>query len=125
MKVTNEVAISAVDSTSTTSIAYDGNQWFGLSVVAYFTDATAIGTVAIQGSNDIPPAGNLGGAYLNTEWSPTHWATIPSQTITLTSTLTPGTTYLSQAAYRWYRLAYTATTPGSGNVVATIFSQAQ
>lgn len=115
MRSLNEVVLNALsDTSSQTSAAIDASQLFRVSVQASFTDSAVAGTLKLQCSNDPSSANNLPSLQ-----TPTHWTDIPntSQSITAgASVLIPST----EIAYRWIRVVFTETTPGSGTVTATL-----
>lgn len=115
MKTLNEIVLNALpDTSSQTSAAIDASQLFRVSVQASFTDSAVAGTLKLQCSNDPSTANNLPGLQ-----APTHWTDVPntSQTITAgASVLIPST----EISYRWVRVVFTESSPGSGTVTATL-----
>lgn len=115
MKQLSEIALNAVsDATNQTSKAIDCYSLFRISCQAVFSDTTAAGTVKLQGSNDLSSANNLPDLQ-----SPTHWSDIPNTSQTVASgasVLVPAT----EICYRWVRVVWTQTTPGTGTITATV-----
>jgi|SRR5579859_2437452 len=115
MHYVNATVLNASDATSQTGSSIDSNQLIAASFQLYFTDGTADGSFEIQASNDLTPLGNFA---LN--FTPSNWTTIPNTMTTVTAGST-GLVTLSVSAYRFLRVVYTSTTPGTGNVVVNMF----
>ena len=112
MHYLSETIISASDATSQTSIVVDSNQLISASFQAHFGDATAVGTLQIQGSNDLPS--NIS--------APTTWTNLPNASAAVTA----GAAVLivvPTLSVRWVRAVYTSTTPGSTTIIVNIFAQ--
>lgn len=102
------------DATSVTGTKISPAAWIYVSFMAYFSEATAAGTLQIQFSND-NPAGNTEENFV-----PTNWTNVPGSTAT--ATVTAGG---SQSLYlpvnfigRWYRVTF-ARTGGAGTFAVT------
>ena len=115
MRTFDFIAINASDAVSQTSVAFDTQNIFRISALAVFGDATAAGSIKLQASNDFLNASPTSqGSFV-----PTNWVDIPSATATVTAgakTLIPAT----EIAYRYVRIVFTQTTPGSTTVVVNV-----
>lgn len=99
MRPSNPVLMNAVSNTGTkVSVAIDSRFMTTATLQATFTDATAGGTLTLQGSND--PFEELPGGE-----APQNWVLIPNATWTIASgadTLTQPITI----CYRWVRASW-------------------
>ncbi len=116
MKPVNAVILSGSDAASINGSAILADQLISASFQAIFADTDAAGTIQIQASNDIPPAGTLPANF-----SPSHWSNIPSATTTVTAGVAD-VTILPQICYKWLRCTYTSTTPGTSTMTVTLFA---
>ena len=108
------IILSASDASSQSGMQVDTNQILCASFQAVFGDATAVGTVKIQASNDIYNSGYTPGSFAVTNWSD-----IPSASATITAggiALIPKT----DLCYRWIRAVYTSSSGGSSTVNITM-----
>src|ERR1700677_933458 len=117
MRVVTGFAIPAGTSdavTGTTGAKLSSGQWVYASFMAYFSEATASGTIQIQYSND-----NAGGQP-DLDFTHTNWANVPGSTAT--ATITSGATntvYIPNGfVARWYRIVFTRT-GGAGTFAVT------
>ncbi len=123
MKYLSANVLSASDTTSQTSAKIDSEQLVGASFHAYFGDSTEAGTIQIQASNDVCDFN-----YLANSFTPTNWVNIPSAT----GTSTAGSPVLISLpvsnglmSFRWLRVVYTNTTPGTSTINVNIFAVAE
>ena len=119
MRYVNVNVLSASDATSSVGASIDSNQLIAASFQVSFTDPTAAGSIQIQASNDLTPLGNLANLFV-----PTHWSDITGATATVAA----GATAIVQipiTSYRFMRVAYTETTPGTGTVNVNLFALSQ
>jgi hypothetical protein len=117
MKNTNQFLVNAAaDTSSYTSQAVWSWQWLTASFMAYFSEATAAGTIQLQYSNDMP----TGVTNPNVQFTPTNWANVPGSTATATivagatGTVYPPVNFVAQ----WYRIVFTRT-GGAGTFSVT------
>lgn len=109
----------ASDTTSQTSGKIDSNQLLGASFQVFFGDSTVGGSVKIQASNDLCPQ-NYSAVY---NFTPTNWVDIPSASATITAgapvlITIPNTSLL----FRWMRVVFTETTPGTSTITVEMFA---
>lgn len=106
------LAINALSVASNqTSAVIDGQGICQFSLQSVATGATPTGTLKVQVSNDICPAGNLPSQFV-----PSNWADHPSATLAVSAVGSLATlTYLG--SYGWYRVVWT-TTSGTGTISA-------
>jgi hypothetical protein len=117
MRNANFVAIpvTAVTGTDTAeSAAIDAQQVVGISAQA-ITTSTAAGTLQVQVSNDVPPAGYQPGG---STFAPTNYTDLLATPITVAAGSTAIVPF-QNAAYRWMRVVY-VNTAGSGNVSVNV-----
>lgn len=86
----------------------DSGQWVAASATLVTTGDVA-GTAKFQASNDVCASSNVA-----QEFTPTHWADVPSATATCSAA---GTKLIAKfdCSYRWLRIVFTPTA-GSGSV---------
>jgi hypothetical protein len=101
--------LSASDASSQNGVQIDTNQILAASFQAVFGDSTAGGTVQVQMSNDI-----YNSAYLQT-FTVSNWTNIPSASATVTAGASVVIS-VPQMCYRWIRVIYTSTTPGTSTI---------
>lgn len=106
--VCTTIISAAVDNQNQTSSAIDANQLVSGSFQAYFSDATAAGTLKIQACNDTP-------AQTAAAPGPVNWVDIPNQSSAITSGASALLTIASMA-YKWVRAIYTSTATGAQTV---------
>lgn len=111
MRHVNSIVLSALDATTQNGTQIDTNQIIAASFQAVFSDTTAAGSLKVQMSNDIWADSYLPGTFVVTNWTD-----IPSATATVTAGGSVVIT-LPQTCYRWMRVVYTSTTPGTTTVV--------
>lgn len=112
MRNPNFLSLNAVDdSVSQTSGPIDAQGIFSASFVATFSDTAAAGSVKFQASND-PSA-------ITVDFVPTNWADVPNGSATFTAGGTK-TILVNPCAWRWLRVVYTQTTPGTGTLTVAV-----
>lgn len=116
MKTVNAHVLTGADTVSINGPSIVADQLVSASFQAVFADTTAAGTIQIQASNDLPPAGNVPAAF-----TPTNWSNIPSATSTVAAGVAP-IIILPQICYRWLRVSYTETTPGTSTMQVSMFA---
>jgi hypothetical protein len=102
------------DSVAQNSDKIDANQLVSISLLASFTDTDADGSVKFQFSNDPCLAGNLPATF-----TPTNWVDVANASATVTAGAAVGIV-VPQICYRWLRVVWTPTTPGTGDIVVRI-----
>jgi hypothetical protein len=112
------VILSASDAASATGTAIDVGQEFAASFQASCTDTSAAGTIQIQMSNDIPPAGYLG------IFVPTHWTNITGATATIAAGVMSAPIILNPMCFRYIRAVYTSSGAGTGTIHVNMNAQA-
>lgn len=118
MRVVTQPSINNVDnSTNINGAAINASQLINASFQIYNGDVSAEGTVKIQGSNDLPPAGQLAGGYV-----PTHWGDIPNATSAIAAGVGP-LILISNMSFQWVRAVFTNTTPGSTTMSVVMNAQ--
>lgn len=106
-----QVLNAANTGTQTGTIILDTNQLINITFQTIMGDATAAGTVKIQGSNDNPaPSGN------RKPFTPTNWSDIPNATSTIALGVGP-LIVLQNVACQYMRVVYTRTSGGSTTVI--------
>lgn len=106
----NAPVIQSASNASTINLpAVPVNQAFYVSAQVIQGDSSAAGTVKLQASNDLAPAGQLA------TFTPTNWSDISGATATVTSggTVLIPTTII---CYQWIRAVWTVGTPGSTTI---------
>lgn len=117
MKHLNINVLSGSNATNQTGPKIDAVELaLGASFHILIPDTTAVGTLIIQGSNDI-----CGTQYLPATFTPTHWNSIPNATATITA---GGSSFilLPQVSFRWMRAVWTQTTPGTSTINVNMFA---
>ncbi len=99
--------LSAVDTASQTGTAFNVAQSAAASFVPSFADATATGTIKVQGSNDLP---------VSTPFTPTNWADIPNATSAVASGVGPAIV-LAAMNFQFIRVVYTRASGGSSTIL--------
>lgn len=118
MRRFNKVVLSAAAaSASTASSVIDSNQIISMSFQGFATNASAIGVVKAQASNDPTPLG-----YDAQSFVPTNWTDIPAATASLAGTATSALVNIPSANYRWMRAVFTDA--GAGSATGTVTIQA-
>lgn len=115
MKQVNANILSDVDTATVTGAAIDSSQIVSASFQAVFGDATAVGTVKLQASNDLDPQGPV------SSFTPTNWTDIPSASAAIASGASALIT-IPNMSYRWIRSVYTRTSGGSTTVNVNMFA---
>lgn len=108
--------VSAQSNATTSFAAMDTSQWYALSLVVNFSDASAAGTLKLQASNDPP-----GGQTLAAGFVPTNWVDITNATVTVASGATSIIPY-TLASYRWIRIVWTRSS-GAGTLTVNMNAQ--
>lgn len=105
MQYFNTEIFAAITNTGTiVSPAVDSRFYTAATVQAKFTDATAAGTLTLQGSND--------------PTSPTNWNNIPNLTATVASgALTTTPTAAAPLCFMWIRASFVSSA-GAGTITA-------
>lgn len=116
MKTVNTNILSGADTITISGPAIIGDQLVVGSFQTTFGDTAAAGTIQIQASNDIPPAGNIPNNFV-----PTHWSNIPNASSTVTAGIAP-LILIPQMAFRWIRVQFVQTTPGTSTVSVNMFA---
>lgn len=115
MKHANIVALSGSNAASITSAPIDAIELYRASFQSHMADATGAGTIAIQVSNDIYNA-----QYLPNAFTPTNWTTIFTNTYNAASS--PTLSDPLELSYRWLRVVFTSTTPGTSTIAVNMFA---
>lgn len=118
MRNVNSIVLSGADTGSVNGNAIDANQLISGSFHAVFGDATAVGTVKIQASNDVAPIQYTGSNGVG-PFTPSNWADIPSASASVTGGASVIIS-LAQMNYRWVRAVYTHTAGGSSTVIVNM-----
>ena len=115
MRQVNIQVLSGADTATVTGSQIDSNQLINASFHLVVGDATAAGTLLIQGSNDVCGVGQQ-----SANFTVTNWATVSS------TAQAAGTQQvmvsLANIPYRWMRAQWTKTTGGSSTVVVNMFA---
>ena len=119
MKYANINVLSASDATSQTSDKIDCNQILEASFHIYFGDSTAAGTIQIQASNDIN-----NNNYEPANFTVTNWVNIPNASATVTAGGAQLIT-IDYVCYRWMRVVYTSSVPGTTTINVNMFGISQ
>lgn len=113
MRFLNEALISAGDiSGDVTGSSVDSSFMLEVSLLAVVTGSSPNGTLALQGSNDMPVNGDL------SPFTPTNWNNVATVTVNSTGTFLIPVTSVS---YQWLRAVYTRSS-GSGSLTARLKS---
>ena len=115
-KIQNINVLSAVDTSSQNGGAIDSSQLVNVSFQAYFGDSTAVGSIQIQCSNDIPPVN-----YSSQTFVPSHWTNVPSGSAAVTAGASV-VVAIPNASYRWLRAQYIYTSGGTSTVNVNMFA---
>jgi hypothetical protein len=107
--------LRADDSTDQTSSKIDANQLVSISVMAIFSDTDAAGSVKLQFSNDPCNAGNVAASA----FTPTNWLDVASASVAVVAGAKVALV-LPQITYRWLRVVWTQTTPGTGEITVNV-----
>lgn len=114
MRYIAQVAVpkTTSDTSNYTSPKISPAQWIQVSFMAFFSEATAAGTIQIQYSND-NPAGQSDENFV-----PTNWANVPGSTAVATVAAGASVTvYLPENfCGRWYRIVWTGSGAGTFGV---------
>jgi hypothetical protein len=116
MRPVNASVLSGADTISVNGSSIVADQLVSASFQATFGDTTAAGAIQIQASNDIPPAGNVPASF-----TPTNWSNITGATSTVTAGVAP-LILITSVCYRWMRVSYTSTTPGTSTMNVIMFA---
>lgn len=115
MRQVNKQIMSGANTGSVTGSQIDSNQLINASFHLVVGDATAAGNFVIQASNDVC---DLQQGFSN--FTVTNWATVS------TTAQAAGTRQIiiqiSNMSYRWLRVLWNETTPGSTTVVCNMFA---
>lgn len=106
MQNPNKIYISAqADTASFTGPALRTQQWVYSTFMAYFSEATAAGTIQLQFSND--PSGNQSPA----NFVPVNWMNVPGTQATATVTAGASVVVYPPAGFvcQWMRVVFTRT----------------
>jgi hypothetical protein len=105
--------LSAANTADATGAQQDSGQWVSASFQYIFGDATAVGSLIIQGSNDPDPKGTL------MPFVAQNWTAIPNGTAAITA---GGSGYIlvPNMAYRFIRAFWDYTSGGSSTVVVNV-----
>jgi len=112
MRNVNCIVLSAPDTASASGSAIDANQLVSASFQAVFADTSVAGTLQIQASNDIY---NDRYNFPEGKFQPTNWTNVPSGSATVTAGAS-ALILLPQIAYRWLRVVFTESTPGTSTI---------
>lgn len=118
MRNLSATVLSGSNAGNVTGSTIDANQMLCASFQLVFGDATAAGSFIVQASNDLYDT-----RYLDGNFTPTNWSNIGTATAVLAGA--NGLIFLSQMSYRWIRVVYTSTTPGTSTVIVNIDSLSQ
>jgi hypothetical protein len=99
---------------NTTGLKVSAAQWAYVSFHAYFSEATAAGTIQIQFSNDNPSN------TTEENFVPTNWVNVPGATATAMVTAGASVAVYPPNGFvgRWYRITFTRT-GGAGTFAIT------
>lgn len=114
-----KAADASVDHTSPT-FDVSGSNVVGCQLVQA-GGSSIVGTLAINGSLDVPPYG----ASPGTGWQPTNWFPLSQNGNWSQNVMTPGTYSLggSLGYVKWLQLVWTFTSGSGGTVSASLFAQ--
>lgn len=110
MKRVSKNVLSAIDTASQNGEQIDSNQLIQASFQPIFGDATAVGVVKVQMSNDVANCTAQPGDFVVTNWSD-----IPGATSAVAAGVGAPIS-LANMAFRWIRVVYTRTSGGSTTV---------
>lgn len=117
MRVVNQKTINAGDnSASVNGSAINASQLINASFQTIMGDTTAEGTVKIQASNDLPPAGQLA------PYTPVNWSDIPNATSAVAAGVGP-MIVLQNMSYQSVRAVFTSTVAGNTTINVTMNAQ--
>ncbi len=117
MRVVVQKSINAVvNSASINGSAINASQLINASFQTINSDTDVEGTVKIQASNDLPPAGQLA------PFTPTNWSDIPNATSAVAAGVGP-VIVLQNMAYQFVRAVFTKTVDGTGTMSVTMNAQ--
>lgn len=111
MKPVSTIALSGADTVSVNGPAILADQLISASFQASFADTAAAGTIQIQASNDVILSAS----------PPTHWSNITGATSTVTAGVAP-IIFISNMCYKWVRVSFTSTTPGTSTMAVAMFA---
>lgn len=114
MKTVNKTILSAPDTASQNGSQIDANQLTRVSLQAVFGDATAVGTLNLQVSNDL-----YSDRYQSSNFTVVNWSTISTSAVT-SGACAP--IKIDFFAYRWLRAAYTSTSGGSSTITVNMYA---
>ena len=108
------IPTSSDASGNVTGVILSTSQWVSASFMAYFSEATAAGTIQLQYSDDNPMG------QPDADFTPTNWANVPGSTATATITSGgTGTVYVPNGfVQRWLRVVFTRS-GGAGTFAVT------
>lgn len=116
MKPVNSIVLSGADTGSLNGSAIVADQLVSASFQAIFADTTVAGTIQVQASNDLPPAGNIPNSFV-----PTNWTNVASGSAAIVAGASV-MVILPQICYRWMRVIFTETTPGTSTFKVEMFA---
>lgn len=105
------IVLNAVDTSTQTGSAFFVGQAAAASFIATFGDATAAGTVKVQGSNELPI-----GEPTRFVPSSTTFADIPNATSAIASGVGPAIV-LPTMNFQYIRVVYTSASGGSSTII--------
>jgi hypothetical protein len=117
MRNSNSIIMSGANTGNVTGQNVDAGQIVSASFQVVNGDATAVGTVKIQMSNDICTFGNVAASF-----TPTNWTDIASASVAVASGVAANPIVISQMCFRWIRAVYTRTSGGSTTIAVQINS---
>lgn len=115
MRNLSATVLSGSNAGSVTGITIDSNQMISASFQLSFGDSVAAGSFIVQASNDI-----FDTRYLDSIFTPVNWSNVG--TATTVAAGATGLILLAQTSYRWLRVLYTSTIPGTSTVIVNINS---
>lgn len=116
MKNVNAIVLQADNDDSANGDQIDASQIYAASFQAINGDTGAAGTVKIQASNDLCPAG-----YLPDAFTVTNWVDIPSASVAVVAGA-PVLISLPNVTYRWLRVVFTETSPGNTTITVQMYA---
>lgn len=105
MNYINKNCLSSANGSSKNGDTMDAQLWVSASFQFYTASTGDGGTFKLQASNDPFTANYAAG---QTNFQPTHWTDIPSQTATIVSGASALLT-IANCSYRWVRAVWTST----------------
>lgn len=118
MRQVNDIVLSGSSaSASINGSQLDTNQQINMSFHLVNSNGSAEGTFKLQASNDVCQIGQQPNFVVS------RWVDIPNKSTALTAGATQAILTLENAAYRWVRCVYTATTPAAGTTTVSRLSQ--